>query len=206
MKIYTKTGDKGKTSLYDGSRHSKFDEVFDVLGDIDELSSHIGLLYTQLYSSVNDEPTSHPGLLYTQYEPDNRNINTDFLRIIQCRLQTINSLIATPESKKASKLTQITEEDVKYLENQIDLYSNSTPPLKVFILPGVTVCDSQAHVCRSVCRRAERRFIRLHPEEETFVLVKQYLNRLSDLFFAYARFVCYDKSHTDVCMSDWSTK
>lgn len=197
MKIYTKTGDKGKTSLYDGSRHSKFDEVFDVLGDIDELSSHIGLLYTQFNASVNDEPPSHP---------DNKNINTDFLRIIQCRLQTINSLIATPESKKASKLTQITEEDVKYLENQIDLYSNSTPPLKVFILPGVTVCDSQAHVCRSVCRRAERRFIRLHPEEETFVLVKQYLNRLSDLFFAYARFVCYHNSETDVCMSDWSTK
>jgi cob(I)alamin adenosyltransferase len=159
-KLYTKKGDKGQTSLYDGSKHSKTEPIFSTLGDIDELNSAIGLLIA-FWGNVSS--------IY---------INKSFLRKIQYHLINISSVIATP-GKKKNKLTRITEEDISELEKHIDYCQSKCPPLKQFILPGpqlpsrLTISEeqiqsqyhacvsAQAHVCRAITRRVERRILNL---------------------------------------------
>jgi cob(I)alamin adenosyltransferase len=181
MKIYTKTGDKGVTSLYDGNRVSKTSYVFDVLGEIDELSSRLGIVCAL----------------------DKEDYITDQLRIIQRKLQDINSILATFETQKR-KLPEILDTDIKFLEDNIDMFSSNTPTLKNFILPGVTIPDSHLHLCRSQTRKIERMLwkftgdCKIQSENKTIYRpsgldenILKYFNRLSDYFFAGARFVCY---------------
>jgi cob(I)alamin adenosyltransferase len=169
-KLYTKTGDKGTTNLYDMRRVSKTNPVFEALGDIDELSAHIGMLYVKIKGS-------HP--------------HDTFLRKIQSKLLDVGSSIATVQRR--DNIVDISEEDVFAVENAIDDCESRNTPLREFILPGVYTEDSIAHVCRAVSRRAERSLWRVREEYNQFYTSDYlfiYMNRLSDYFFALSRNLC----------------
>lgn len=170
-KIYTKTGDLGKTSLIGGTRVPKSHLRIESYGTIDELNSFIGFLYDQL--------------------TDERSKNT--LREIQDRLFTIGSSLACdPEKEPKMKLPDLKEEDVQLLEREIDEMNKVLKPMKSFILPGGSVAVSSAHIARCVCRRAERICVNML-EHEMFVdpLIVKYLNRLSDHLFVLARYIAH---------------
>jgi len=168
LKIYTKTGDLGKTSLIGGTKVPKSHIRIETYGTTDELNSHIGLLIDQL----TDQPTK------------------TILKEVQDRLFTIGSSLACdPEREPAMKIPDLKEADITLLEREIDHMNDVLPPMKFFILPGGHVSVSQAHICRCVCRRAERLCVNMK-EHEIFVepLVIKYLNRLSDYLFVVSRY------------------
>lgn len=170
-KIYTKTGDLGKTSLIGGTKVPKSHLRIESYGTIDELNSFIGLLNDQL----DHERSSHA------------------LREIQDRLFTIGSSLACdPDKEPKMKLPDLHEADINYLEHEIDIMNDQLAPMKSFILPGGAVPVSTAHIARCVCRRAERACVQLL-EHQMFVdpLIIKYLNRLSDYLFVLARFTGY---------------
>jgi cob(I)alamin adenosyltransferase len=169
-KIYTKTGDKGETSLIGGSRVPKYHERIEAYGTLDELNSYIGLLCDQ------------------QIE----NHMKDILLIIQDRIFTIESqLAAEPEYLPSTPLPQMHEDDVVMLEKEIDKMNEFLPPLTSFILPGGHPIISYAHIARCVCRRAERLTIRLSVSSHVDLLLIRYLNRLSDYLFVLARYLAF---------------
>ncbi len=165
-KLYTKTGDKGETSLLGGKKVSKSDLRIDAYGNVDELNSFIGLLKDQK-------------------EAPNR-ITSQFYWI-QENLFSIGSILATEAGFKGFELPQITEVEVKQIEVWIDKYSAELPELKTFILPGGHQVVSLCHVCRTVCRRTERSIIALSNAEPVDAHIIQFMNRLSDYFFVMAR-------------------
>lgn len=165
MKIYTKTGDKGKTSLFGGSKVSKSSLRIESYGTVDELNSYIGLVRDQ---KVNE-------------------VRKDELIEIQDRLFTIGSILATEPGNTKVKTPQLQEGDIKFLENKIDEMDHQLPPMKSFILPGGHESVSHCHITRCVCRRAERIVIELNEIDPVSPLVYQYLNRLSDYLFVLAR-------------------
>jgi cob(I)alamin adenosyltransferase len=164
MKIYTKTGDKGKTSLIGGTKVSKADIRIETYGTVDELNAHIGLLA--------DQPINQK--------------RVDFLRNIQSNLFVIGSILALEENSKF-KIPTLIKEDVENLEKAIDEIDSQVPPLKNFILPGGHQSISFAQVARCVCRRAERLVVHLSENIQIDELVIQYLNRLSDYLFMLCR-------------------
>lgn len=164
-KIYTKTGDKGTTSLLGGQKVSKSHNRIDAYGTVDELNSYIGLLAAY---TINET-----------YQP--------FLTAVQNQLFIVGSLLATEEEKAPFELPEITPKDVEALENEIDVYTSQLPPLKQFILPGGHREVAFCHIARCVCRRAERAVVRLGEEEQVLPILIQYLNRLSDYLFVFAR-------------------
>lgn len=165
MKIYTKGGDKGQTSLFGGKRLSKDHIRIEAYGTIDELNSFVGLLTANLPTSVYN----------------------NLLVNIQNRLFDIGSHLASDADKMVLP-SHIDDNDIKSLENGIDAMNEELPPLKNFILPGGSQTISLAHVCRTICRRAERRVVTLQQNEEIENQVVIYLNRLSDFFFTLARY------------------
>ena len=165
MKIYTKTGDLGTTSLLGGTRVPKFDIRIDAYGTIDELNSYIGLLKDQ----------------------DVNWLRADVLKEIQDRLFTIGADLATDPAKENVKKPDLLADDVDMLEKQIDEMDKDLPPLKSFILPGGHQAVSFGHIARTVCRRGERIVTELAAMEEVSDLVIQYLNRLSDYLFVLCR-------------------
>jgi cob(I)alamin adenosyltransferase len=168
LKIYTKTGDKGKTSLIGGTKVPKSHIRIESYGTVDELNSYIGL--------VSDHLT------------DTHAKNT--LKEIQDRLFTVGSSLACdPEKEPAMRLPDLREDDISFLENEIDAMNAVLPPMKFFVLPGGHVAVSTAHVARCVCRRAERICVQMQ-EEALFIdpLVIKYINRLSDYLFVLARY------------------
>lgn len=169
MKIYTKTGDLGETSLFGGKRLSKADLKIDTYGTVDELNTHVGL--------VKDV-----------CENDQKQV----LAKIQEHLFTIGAILATPEGKKNTFFEPITVEDIENLEKQIDLMNESLPDLDAFILPGGHIHVSYCHIARTVCRRAERITVALSKNEEVNDLIIKYLNRLSDYLFVLARKLAKD--------------
>jgi cob(I)alamin adenosyltransferase len=169
-RIYTKTGDKGKTSLIGGTKVPKSDERIEAYGTVDELNSYIGL--------VSDL------LLNTDAPP------TQLLREIQDRLFTIGSALACdPDKEPKLNIPDLKESDLTLLEKAMDEMNDLMPPMKSFILPGGHPAISTTHIARTVCRRAERCSVRL-AETGAFVepMVIKYLNRLSDYLFVLARF------------------
>lgn len=169
-RIYTRTGDGGNSSLFTGERRPKSDNIFEALGTIDELSSHLGLAM----SHANGE---HP---YVEQ-----------LQRIQCILQDVASAVATPESsarKIHQERTKFNSRHTTELEEWIDDYSQQLPPLENFILPGGGHTSASLHVARAVCRRAERRVSPLIEKDEVDRETLKYLNRLSDYLFTAARF------------------
>lgn len=171
MKIYTKTGDKGDTSLYGGKRLSKADLKIDAYGTVDELNSHIGL--------VKDVCAEE-------------DIQKQVLAITQEHLFTIGALLATPEGKKNTFFKPIELGDIENLEKQIDFMNESLSELDAFILPGGHIHVSYCHIARTVCRRAERITVALSKNEEVNDLIIKYLNRLSDYLFVLARKLAKD--------------
>lgn len=181
MKIYTKTGDQGETGLYDGTRAPKSDLVFDVLGALDELSAHIGLLIFHLRKQNPKGDFDNVRNFFDNYKEVIK-----YLREIQQTLLNIGSIIATPNPKEGQKLPVIVYDQVEKIEKEIDTMTQELEPLTVFILQGGnTALDSQAHVCRTVTRRAEREIIKYSNIDENII---KYMNRLSDYFFTFARY------------------
>ena len=165
MKIYTKKGDKGETSLIGGTRVPKHHLRIECYGTVDELNSWIGLL--------RDQPV------------DKRHIGT--LLEIQDRLFTIGSLLASDPKASRMKLPELKEEDVIVLEQEMDKMEAALPEMKNFVLPGGHVIVSYCHIARCVCRRAERLITHLSESDVVSALVLQYLNRLSDYLFVLSR-------------------
>jgi len=178
FKIYTKTGDKGTTSLIGGVRVPKNHIRIESYGTIDELNSYLGV--------VNDT---------TQHEKI-----SVWIKEIQDRLFTIGSVLATAPNKEISmKLPDVHVEDVQWLEQRIDEMNEQLPEMRSFILPGGHLAASSSHVARCVCRRAERICVAmLELNEEVPDLVIQYLNRLSDFLFVLARFIAHENGAADV--------
>eukprot|EP00918_Siedleckia_nematoides_P056492 GHVU01123222.1.p1 GENE.GHVU01123222.1~~GHVU01123222.1.p1 ORF type:complete len:225 (+),score=12.67 GHVU01123222.1:81-755(+) len=180
-KIYTKTGDKGTSAVFTGERRVKDDVIFEALGTTDELSSHLGLAI--------------------QYSSEAGHDFIDKLETVQCVLQDVGSNIATPKTSAReahSKKTEFSEENVRDLEVWIDHYTEQLPPLKNFILPSGGRTSSALHVCRAVCRRAERRVTPLVREGEVDATPAVYLNRLSDLLFTLARVAAKNENKQEV--------
>ncbi|MBC8052334.1 MAG: cob(I)yrinic acid a,c-diamide adenosyltransferase [Sphingobacteriaceae bacterium] len=176
MKIYTKTGDKGYTSLIGGVRVPKYHLRIEAYGTVDELNSHLGLIRD------HDIAESY----------------REILKEIQDRLFTIGAALASDPEKSQMKIPDLLQEDIQMLEKEIDRMSNFLPELKHFILPGGMISASSCHIARCICRRAER--ITVHLSEESFVDEKViiYLNRLSDYLFVLARKLCYDDGIDDI--------
>jgi cob(I)alamin adenosyltransferase len=170
MKIYTKTGDQGTTSLFGGKRVSKADLRIDTYGTVDELNSYIGLVRDQ---EINQK---------------RKNILVE----IQDRLFTIGSILATEPGNIKVKIPHIVEEDVVLLEQEMDKMDTELPPMKFFVLPGGHPSISFGHVARTVCRRAERLTIALNTQEAIDPLVIKYLNRLSDYLFVLCRLMAHE--------------
>lgn len=165
MKIYTKTGDSGSTSLMGGSRIPKYHLRIESYGSIDELNSFIGLIRDQ---KIKKE-------------------HFDELIAIQDRLFTIGSTLAAEPDKTNIKLPQLKEEDIEFLEEKIDKMYKVLPPMRSFVLPGGHTVVSYCHIARCVCRRAERLVVHLSEESEVPEIIVKYLNRLSDYLYSLSR-------------------
>lgn len=172
-KVYTKTGDNGTTSLVGGIRIGKADIRLEAYGTVDELNSHLGLLAALLPASDNNLPDSD----------DRRTIEQ-----IQSILFNVGTHLATDLSQTPLyPSARLPEGATKQLEEEIDRTLSLLPEAQGFILPGGTPAAAQAHVCRTVCRRAERRVVALAAEAEVGLEIQTYLNRLSDYLFVLAK-------------------
>ncbi|HAN20008.1 MAG: ATP:cob(I)alamin adenosyltransferase [Bacteroidetes bacterium GWC2_33_15] len=165
MKIYTKTGDKGETSLIGGTRVPKYHDRIEAYGTVDELISYIGLIRDQ--------------------KIDSNTINT--LIEIQDRLMTCASILATDCENCKVKIPELYDSDIEFIEKEIDKMEKDLPPLSSFILPGGHSTVSYCHIARNVCRRAERNSIKVQNQFKHSEKVIQYLNRLSDYLFVLSR-------------------
>lgn len=165
MKIYTKTGDKGQTSLIGGTRVPKYHLRIEVYGTVDELNSYIGLIMCQGIDNYDQQ----------------------LLKEIQDRLFTIGASLAADPDKSKMKIPDLHDADIALLEKEMDLMNENLPDLKHFVLPGGNTVVSYCHIARCVCRRAERLAVAL--AENSFVdqRITIYLNRLSDYLFVLAR-------------------
>jgi cob(I)alamin adenosyltransferase len=170
MKVYTKTGDKGQTSLIGGTRVPKHHIRIESYGTVDELNSYIGLIRDQ---QIDDH-------------------SKKILIEIQDRLFTIGSSLASDPEKSKMKIPDLKEEDVTLLETEMDKMNETIPEMRSFVLPGGHTTVSYCHIARCVCRRAER--LTIHLSENSFVadLVIKYLNRLSDYLFVLSRKLSHD--------------
>ena len=178
MKIYTKTGDNGTTSLCDGSRLSKDDMRVEAYGTLDELNAHIGLLISLLQTSSSKEGVRSAANL------------TDFLSEIQGELFVIGGELAGAERKEEDLIS--TQNLIRKLEVNIDELSSQLPVQHHFVLPGGIIPASQSHVCRTICRRAERRIVTLSHFAIVLPEIFKFVNRLSDYFFTLSRYLNND--------------
>jgi cob(I)alamin adenosyltransferase len=171
MKIYTKTGDKGYTSLIGGTRVPKHHLRIESYGTVDELNSYIGLIRDQ-------EITTH---------------DKQLLKEIQDRLFTIGSSLASDPEKSKMIIPDLHETDIELLEKEMDVMNGNLPELRHFILPGGNNAISFCHIARCVCRRAERLSVHLSEESQVDIKVNIYLNRLSDYLFVLSRKIGNDQ-------------
>ena len=165
MKIYTRTGDTGETSLFDGTRVRKDHARVDACGEVDELNAWLGLA-----RASRVEAALEAALVQLQRD-----------------LFALGAQLADPADKIASRVTKaaLGDHDVERLEQLIDALESEVPPLRRFVLPGGATAGAALHVARTVCRRAERRMVSLQPPVDPILL--RYVNRLSDLLFVMAR-------------------
>lgn len=173
LKIYTKTGDKGQTSLYDGTRVDKCSLRVEAYGTIDELSSFIALAAT-----MTDDDTSN------------------ILRKIEKRLFYVSGQLAT--SKGNNYNYNVRAKDIEELEKVIDYYVGKTEKVNAFIVPGTNKTSATVNIARTVCRRAERQIVSLQKSEEVDELLIKYINRLSDALYAIGRYL-----EKDIIMFDF---
>ncbi|MDO5970575.1 cob(I)yrinic acid a,c-diamide adenosyltransferase [Flavivirga aquimarina] len=183
MKIYTKTGDKGTTALFGGTRVPKHHIRIESYGTVDELNSHLGLIRDQE--------------IHKQYK--------DLLIHIQDRLFTLGAILATDPKKTILKngkerlnIPKISTEDIERLEKEMDAMNAELPPMTHFVLPGGHQTVSFCHIARCVCRRAERLATALNEIEDVEPKTLMYLNRLSDYLFVLARKLSYDLQANEI--------
>lgn len=176
FKVYTKTGDKGETSLIGGTRVPKHHIRIESYGTVDELNSYIGLIRDQ-----NIDEQSKTVLIE-----------------IQDRLFTIGSSLASDPEKSKMKIPDLKEEDITFLEKEIDKMDELLPEMKSFVLPGGHTTVSFCHIARCVCRRAERLTIQLSENDYVNELVIKYLNRLSDYLFVLSRKLSQDLNASEI--------
>ena len=188
MKIYTKTGDTGETSLFGGQRVKKYNLRIEAYGTIDELNSYIGLIRDQKLDKNS----------------------FDVLIKIQNQLFTIGAMLATPPDKEKLKsgkdrlqIPKISKNDIELLEVEIDAMNTSLKPMTHFILPGGHQTVSFCHIARCICRRAERITVELNENEPVNEGILIYLNRLSDYLFVLARKLTYDNHVVEIA---WNSK
>ncbi|MBP7511493.1 MAG: cob(I)yrinic acid a,c-diamide adenosyltransferase [Bacteroidia bacterium] len=170
FKIYTKTGDKGETSLIGGSRVLKSHIRIESYGTIDELNSYLGLIKDQLNNKEKEA----------------------FIYEIQDRLFTIGSVLASDPEKSIMKVPDLFPEDITTLEKEIDKMNENLPELKSFVLPGGNILASHCHIARCICRRAERMVVLLQSSSTVPNIVVTYLNRLSDYLFVLSRELVFE--------------
>ncbi|HRN86424.1 MAG TPA: cob(I)yrinic acid a,c-diamide adenosyltransferase [Candidatus Dojkabacteria bacterium] len=171
MKIYTKTGDKGETSLYGGTRVAKDSAIIDAIGNVDELNASIGLAISKIPSLKK----------YAEIQK--------ILLEIQYHLFKVGGDLASPfDINQKLKQVRISEVEVEYLEENIDNIEKKLETLRNFILPGGSEIGAILHLSRSICRRAERSVVYANEENKLNPILIIYLNRLSDLLFVLARF------------------
>ena len=170
-KIYTRTGDDGTTGMADGSRVSKADALFFVMGDVDELNAHIGMILAQIEALEADKAQRFTAI-------------SDSLSTVQHLLFNIGGELAMPEYKG------ISERHISWLESEIDAFNQDLPALKDFILPAGSPLVSQVHIARTVCRRAERQAVNLQQISDQAISKNalKLLNRLSDWLFVLSRY------------------
>jgi cob(I)alamin adenosyltransferase len=180
-RIYTRTGDKGETSLIGGTRLPKQHIRIEAYGTVDELNSHIGLLR----DVMDDKET------------------TELLIEIQDRLFTIGSNLAADPVKNKMKLPALSEEDITRLEKAIDKIDGMVPEMRSFVLPGGHIHVSYCHIARCVCRRAERTVLKLAESEGVDDLHCRYLNRLSDYLFMLCRWLVMKREALEIA---WKPK
>jgi len=176
-KVYTKTGDKGETSIIGGIRVKKSCERLEAYGTVDELSSHLGLLASML--------------------PDGE--DKDLIIRIQNNLFSVCSNLATDQSQTPLyDSAKLPEGEIDVLEQEVDKIMNLLPERQGFILPGGTQAAAQAHVCRTVCRRAERRIVTLSEVAQISPETQQYVNRLSDYLFVLAKKINFNAGVSEI--------
>ena len=178
MKIYTKTGDSGETSLLGGKRTYKCCIEMDAIGEIDELNAYIGLIIAEL--DKNKYPEIKKNLIQ-----------------IQNNLFIIGSNLAAVQTD-LEDIPKLAEDDINTLEKLIDKLDEGLPVLNQFILPGGNQTASTSYLARTVCRRAERKIIDLSQKHEIDNIIKQYINRLSDYLFVLARWLNYDNNIEEI--------
>ncbi len=175
--VYTKTGDKGTTSLVGGTRVPKTHIRLEAYGTVDELNSNLGLLIT-----------------YLRDEQDKL-----FLQQVQDKLFAVGSHLATDQEKTQLKAVSIiTPELVETMEHEIDRLDSLLPPLSAFVLPGGSRGAAVCHICRTVCRRAERRILALAEQVEISSELLAYVNRLSDYLFVLSRKINQDEKNDEI--------
>jgi cob(I)alamin adenosyltransferase len=176
MKIYTKTGDQGKTSLLGGSRVAKYHLRIEAYGTVDELNSHIGMVRSfEIAQDVQDT-----------------------LIEIQNRLFTMGSQLASEPGGRKFEIPELVEADITLLETAIDAMEETLPPMRNFVLPGGHLAVAQAHIARCVCRRAERIVLHLKDENDVPEPIPVFLNRLSDYLFVLSRKLSRDLGATEI--------
>jgi ATP:cob(I)alamin adenosyltransferase len=173
MKLYTKTGDKGTTSLVGGTRVPKNHPRVEAYGDVDELISYLGVIISDCQIA---------------------NVRA-VIKMIQENLMLVSAHLASDNNKK--KLSNIKEDDITFLESEIDFMTTNIPEQKAFILPDAPRISSECHVARTICRRSERHATAIETEDEQVKLCLKYLNRLSDYLFVLARFLCYQSGYEE---------
>ena len=183
--VYTRTGDAGQTSLIGGTRVSKTDLRLEAYGTVDELNAQLGLLLTYLTDA--DKAAA------------DRTADVQLLLGVQSCLFTVGAALATDSTKMAPRPTAIvTPEMVSELEQAIDRIDSQLPPLRLFILPGGGRAAAVAHVCRTVCRRAERRILALAEQADVAPELLAYVNRLSDYLFVLSRKLNVDEKKEEI--------
>jgi cob(I)alamin adenosyltransferase len=175
--VYTRTGDKGTTALVGGKRVSKTDPRIESYGTVDELNSFLGLLMVEIDDTED----------------------LDFLKFVQHKLFNIGSYLATDQDNTELCIeSQITNENVSRIENEIDKVDGALPRMTNFVLPGGSRSAALAHVCRTLCRRAERRIYALDEFAEIDKNVLIFVNRLSDYLFVLARKLCLKEHGSEI--------
>ena len=180
-KVYTRTGDAGKTRLIGGEKRWKDDARVEAYGTVDELNSEIGLCRELLKEQKEDQFSS---LIC-------------FLKSVQNELFNLGSQLAAAEDRDTENLPQLSDDAISKLETEIDTVNESLSELTSFVLPGGSVINAQFHMARNVCRRAERRTVTLSRNETVVLENIQYLNRLSDALFVWSRWVSHILGDTE---------
>jgi len=181
-KVYTRSGDRGQTSLVGGQRVGKDDRRLEAYGTVDELNSHIGLLSAHISAGAPGSPDIAAAL-----------------ERIQSTLFQLGGHLATDQATTPLyPSTRVPSAETLWLEQQTDQLQAQLPPLQGFILPSGTTAAAQCHVCRAVCRRAERRIVALSKATEVGGDELKYINRLSDYLFVLARFINFNAGKEEI--------